>query len=87
MKIQVLQEKIREIFDDDPRSGTPPKFIEEEICQIIALACKSASDVGLPISHWSAQSLQKQVLEEGIVQEISPRSVGRFLKRQTSSLT
>lgn len=80
-----LREKIRGALSDAPRSGAPGKFTAEEVCEIVAVACKLPSELGVPVSHWSASDLRRQVLKQGIVEEISVRQVGRFLKRLTSS--
>jgi hypothetical protein len=74
--------KIEQTLRDAPRSGAPCKFQPEHVCQIIALACRNPQDLGVPISHWSAADLQRQVIKEGIVPAISARQVGRFLKRR-----
>ena len=81
----MLREKVREVLSDLPRSGAPAAFEPEEVCQVIALACKKPDDVGLPVSHWSASDLTKAVLQEKIVEPISVRTVGRILKRGISS--
>ena len=72
---------------DAPRSGAPCTFQPEHVCQIIALACKNPRELALPISHWSAADLQREVIKQKIVPAISARQVGRFLKRPTSSRT
>jgi hypothetical protein len=36
--------------------------------------------LGLPFSHWSAESLRGEAIKLGIVQNISARQVSRFLK-------
>lgn len=82
-----LRDKIRESFSDAPRSGTPSKFTAEEVCEIMAVACKLPKELDVPVSHWSAADLKRAVLKQGIVTEISTRTVGRFLKRLTSSPT
>ena len=84
---KVLREKIRESLSDAQRSGAPGKFTAEEVCEIMSAACKMPSELGVPVSHWSASDLRRQVLKQGIVKEISVRTVGRFLKRLTSSRT
>ena len=74
------QRVIEDTLSDQARSGAPPKFTAEQVCQIIALSCEKPEDSGLPISHWSLSSL-KQVLEEkGIVDSISKSKIGAFLK-------
>ena len=65
---------------DAPRPGQKPKFTSEQVCQIIALACENPEDHGYPLSHWSQNALTKAAIEKGIVNSISQRQVGRFLK-------
>lgn len=66
---------------DAPRPGTPPIFSAEQICAIVALACEPPSASGRPITHWTQQELAEEAVRRGIVESISPDSVGRFLKR------
>jgi len=66
---------------DAPRSGKPATFTAEQTCAIIALACESPAASGLPLSHWSAPDLAREAIKRQLVPSISPRSVGRFLKR------
>lgn len=82
-----LRNKVMDLLTDEPRSGTPPKFSPEEVCEIISVACIVPKELGIPVSHWSASDLRREVIKQEIVPEISVRTVGRFLKRQTSSLS
>ena len=66
---------------DAPRSGAPATITAEQTCAIVALACERPQDSGVPLSHWSAGDLAREAMRRGIVKSISPRSVGRFLKR------
>ncbi len=70
-----------ERLSDAPRSGAPCRITAEEQCAIIALACKRPRDCGLPLSHWSASDLAREALRQGLVERLSPRTAGRFLKR------
>jgi len=70
-----------ERLSDAPRSGAPCRITAEEYCAIIALACKRPRDCGVPLSHWSASDLAREALRQGLVERLSPRSAGRFLKR------
>jgi hypothetical protein len=45
----------------------------------MALACGEPSELGLPIMHWSARDLDRVAVKKGIVKEVSPRHVARFL--------
>ncbi len=75
-----LYNHIKEILSDAPRSGVPNKFTPEQICQIIALACESPEESGRPITNWTHAELADEVLKRNIVESISSRTVGRFLK-------
>ena len=65
---------------DAPRCGGPDRIAAEEVCAIIALACKPPKDCGLPLSHWSASDLAREAVKRGLVDRLSPRHAGRFLK-------
>jgi transposase len=67
-------------FADAPRSGAPPTFSPEQLCAIIALSCEKPEKHGRPITHWTQRELADEAIKQGIVESISPRSVGRFLK-------
>lgn len=70
---------VAERLADAPRSGAPPKFSPEEICQIIALACEQPCDHERPVTHWTVKELRDQAVQEQIVSEISERQVRRIL--------
>ncbi len=65
---------------DAPRPGKPPKFTPCQVILINAVACTPPPDTGVPVSHWSAADLAAKVIDAGIVETISPRTVGRLLK-------
>jgi putative transposase len=69
-----------ERLQDAPRPGTPATFRAEQWCQIIALACEPPEASGRPISHWTPRELADEAIKRGIVDIISTRHVGRFLK-------
>ena len=75
-----LRKVIRSVLDDNPRSGCPPTFSAEQICQIVAVACECPDDSERPVSHWTPREIADEVVQRGIVPQISVRSVGRFLK-------
>ena len=78
---KTLRGCIEGVLSDAPRSGAPPTFTPEQICRIVALACEDPRDCGRPITHWSTAELAEEAVKRGLVQSISPRSVGRFLGR------
>jgi putative transposase len=75
-----LEAAIKAALNDAPRSGAPPHFKEEQVMQIIALACTSPEAEGLPVSHWSCRLLAEHAQELGIVESISFKQVNNFLK-------
>src|SRR6266568_3815086 len=77
---KALTTVIVEALTDHPRSGTPATFTAEQIVQIVAVACEDPADSRRPVSHWTPREVAEEVRKRGIVETISTRSVGRFLK-------
>ena len=75
-----LSDEIRKVFSDRPRPGCPCVFTQEQIMKIIDLACKAPSDFGYEVSQWSLNLLVKEIRRQGIAEDISAKSVSRFLK-------
>jgi len=73
------------ILSDNYRSGAPAKFCAEQLAQLVALACQSPEDSGLPVSHWTPAELAREAMRRGLVEEISPRHVDRVLKRSRTA--
>lgn len=71
---------ITAILEDQPRAGRPNTYTTEQIVQIVSIACEEPSESGRPISHWSRRELRAEAVKRGIVDNISSRTVGRFLK-------
>ena len=65
---------------DRQRPGTTKSFTVEQVVKIVALACESPEKSERPVSHWTPSELADEAIKRGIVEKISPRSVGRFLK-------
>jgi putative transposase len=78
---KTLREAIEEALADAPRPGTPAKFTPEEIVKIVAVSCEDPKTSGRPVTHWTPEELTDEVIKRQIVSSISPRTVGRFLKR------
>jgi transposase len=86
--LDTLTDKVIELLQDNERSGAPAKFTPEQLCQIVALACEiTPEECHRPVSHWTARELADEAIARRIVPTISPRHVGRFLKRQTFDRT
>jgi transposase len=76
-----LRSTIEAALSDEPRPGAPSTFSDEQVASIIALACEEPAIFDLPFSHWTPELLQIEAIKLGIVESISVRQVGRFLKR------
>jgi hypothetical protein len=75
-----LRHRFELLLSDDSRPGTGAKFSVEQIVQIVAVVCELPASSGRPSSHWSPGELAEEAVKRGIVESISPRTVGRFLK-------
>ncbi|MDP8962941.1 MAG: helix-turn-helix domain-containing protein [Cyanobacteriota bacterium] len=80
-----LMALITTLLSDRSRPGTSNYFSTEQVVQIVALACESPQASGYPVSHWTPTELASEAIKRGIVEKISSRSVGRFLKGSYST--
>lgn len=80
VKPEELNETIREVLTDMQRPGAPATFTPEQIVKIIDLACINPNDFGYEVSHWSLPLLVTEIKKQGIADQISEKSVSRFLK-------
>lgn len=76
-----LRQMVVSVLADAPRSGAPTTFSAEQVVQIINLACTAPRSLGRPIDAWTPRELANEAERQGIVERISPSSVGRFLGR------
>jgi len=72
---------IQERLEDLPRSGAPPRITADQRCQIEALACEDPEDSKRPISHWTGREIAEEIMQRGIIDQISARHARRLLKR------
>ncbi len=70
-----VQERLRDV----PRPGRRSQISAEQICQMIALACEQPKE--RPISQWTGRELADEVMQRGIMKQISPRHAARLLKK------
>jgi len=83
-----LPTRLVAVLDDAPRSGAPPLFSAEQICQLLAPAGEPPEASGRPVTPWTPAESAAEAATRGIAVSISPRTVGRFLKmRPTSNRT
>jgi transposase len=71
---------VAERLQDAPRSGAPATFTMEQVLRLFALACAPPENYQRPISHWTARELADEMIQQGIVERISERHVGRLLE-------
>lgn len=77
-----LRENITKVLSDAARSGAPTKFTDEQVAAIIVLSCEDPAKFNLPFSHWTPELLRIEAIKLDIVEDISIRQIGRFLKRK-----
>jgi putative transposase len=75
-----LRQAIEVLLTDAPRPGAPGTFTLEQFMRIIALACEKPEAADRPVSSWTPRELADEAVKRGIVEQISPRTVERFLK-------
>ncbi|HLX57783.1 MAG TPA: helix-turn-helix domain-containing protein [Ktedonobacteraceae bacterium] len=79
-KRKLLKQAIEVLLADEQRPGTPATFTFEQFMQIMALACEKPEASDRPVSTWTPRDLADEAVKRGIVAQISPRTVERFLK-------
>ena len=73
--------KMLGLLEDRPRPGAPPRFTMSEYKQIVAMACRRPSEYGIPMNKWTHEMLARTAAAEKVVESISPRNVGKVLKK------
>jgi transposase len=68
-------------LSDAPRPGKPRRITDEQVCQIVGLACEAPERSGRPISQWTGREIADEIKGRGIVDQISDRHASRLLKR------
>src|SRR5438105_8077349 len=79
-KQKLLSQAIEVLLTDEQRPGAPATFTLEQFMQIMALACEKPEASERPVSSWTPHELADEAVKRGIVEQISPRTVERFLK-------
>ena len=79
-KPKLLKQAIEVLLADEQRPGAPATFTLEHFMQIMALACEKPAAADRPVSTWTPRELADEAVKRGIVAQISPRTVERFLK-------
>ena len=79
-KPKLLGQAIEVLLTDEQRPGAPETFTFEQFMHIMALACETPGESERPVSSWTPRELADEAVKRGIVTQISPRTVGRFLQ-------
>jgi transposase len=64
---------------DRPRPGRRRVFPATAEAEVKALACALPAETGVPLSRWSCAELAAEAVTRGVVDSISPATVGRWL--------
>jgi putative transposase len=75
---------VEERLQDLPRPGAPARISADQVSQIVALACEQPAASERPITHWTGREIADEIIQRGIVEQISPRHAARLLKRGRS---
>jgi putative transposase len=73
---------IEERLEDLPRPGAPPRITTDQRAKIQELACEKPEESQRPITHWTNREIADEILQRGIVEQISARHAARLLKRR-----
>jgi hypothetical protein len=63
-------------------AGLQPAFPPSVVVAVKALACELPHRYGLPLSRWSLADIQREVVAEGIVAQVSGSTLWRWLSRE-----
>lgn len=79
-----VQEGLEAAINEQPRSGAPKKFTGRQKAKITVIACSEPPEGR---SRWTLRLIADKVVELGISDEISYKTVERILKKTNLSLT
>jgi len=65
----------------NPEAGARPAFPPSLVVQVKALACELPHRKGFPLSRFSIADLRQEVLDQGLVAEISGATIWRWLSK------
>lgn len=78
---------VEDRLEDLPRPGAPARITADQICRIEQMACQEPEKAGRPISQWTGREIADAIMQQGLVERISPRHAARLLKKGRSSRT
>ena len=69
------------LLKDRPRPGRPRKFSDEDCKVLLKMASEEPGKYGLKQKKWSCEALKKELMKQGLIQNISPETIRRILKK------
>lgn len=82
VRVRFCEEGLSEALEDKAHPKPEPKLDDEQEAYLIALTC-SQPPAGQ--KRWTAELLIEQLVDEGIVDSVSPTTVRKLLKKTYSS--
>jgi putative transposase len=73
---------VEERLEDLPRPGAPTRITPDQRAKIQELACEKPEESQRPITHWTNREVADEIIQRGIVEQISARHAARLLKRR-----
>lgn len=74
----LLRKDLKDL-ETNPGEGVSPFFPPEVALHLVRLACERPDNLGRSLSQWNCPDLARQLITEGIVQNISAATVQRIL--------
>ena len=84
VRSRYIQDGLEAAINEQPRPGAPKKFTGRQKAKITAIACSEPPEGR---SRWTLRLIADKVVELGISDEISYKTVERTLKKTNLSLT
>src|SRR5262249_54682034 len=69
-------------LEEEPRGVAPARFPPSVVVAVKALVCELPHRCALPLSRWSLADIQREVVAEGIVAQVSGTTLWRWLSRE-----
>ena len=85
--LRAMNLTVAERLTDAPRPGAPAHITAAQICQMQVLACEAPTNAGRPISQWTGREIADELIQRGIVPQISRRHAARLLKKGVCNRT